>query len=402
MCIRIITLALICFALSGCSTSSDEGSRGVQISPNGEWIAYLWYEREYVQRGPEPVPVRETVSLCWSATATPQKITCLPLGEWDPDQSAEFLSSQTHLVFSHKGRCLAIVQPGRLLFVDLVSGQTGIHELADEVTTSLSWLDEQTVGYVTYKKSGLGEDDKTERTFWRQRFDQSVAERTAIHCNVDIRYPLPTILDEGQDWPQEFWSPDGRFVLFRDPSRRGSPCLLKIVTQKVQGLQHSGALEAAAWRRDSSQVVYTVCTGYQAYQEFLLDISRGDLLDLTSQFRDVFQTSKPYLEPLWTPDGQFVVGSNLELGGYLIRPQPWSVNLIGKKLQGPGDTVGPWVRGQVVPGMLVARIAPNEAVVDYNGKILKVLTGTSWTVLPGGKQAISVQLGNKIAVASLE
>ena len=181
---------------------------------------------------------------------------------------------------------------------------------------------------------------------------------------------------------------------------------MNVVTGNVRRLEGNGALTSAAWTRDGSRVLWvSFVAADQACEAYLLDVAESESLKLTNHFRDMFRSGSPELAPLWTPDGRFVVGSNIELGGYLIQPKPWSVRRIGQKLQRPGEAVPTWVRRQAVPDVLIASWGSEEAAVDYGGKILKELGSggfSGWTVLPEARQAVSVQPGNKIVITPVE
>jgi hypothetical protein len=168
----------------------------------------------------------------------------------------------------------------------------------------------------------------------------------------------------------------------------------------------AGVLATAAWSRDSRHVLWhskvSTAPGIHAS---LYSVADGRSVDLSHGFQDVFQTSTLDFDPVWTPDGRFVAGSNLTLGGYLIQPVPWEIRLIGRKLRRPGDTVPPCIRVQDAPGVLVACFSPDEAIVDYSGNVLKRLGPggmSKWTVLPGGKRAVSIRPDGDVAATELD
>ena len=117
----------------------------------------------------------------------------------------------------------------------------------------------------------------------------------------------------------------------------------------------------------------------------------------------------PDYDLLWTPDNLFLVGSNLDLGGYLIKPQPLEVRFLGKELQKSlkksEETVPPYLRRQQSPGILIADLSPDEALIDYEGKIIQKLNTDGlfgWTVFPSGNEVVSVQIGNSINIKKLK
>jgi len=404
-----VVLAFLCCVLSNCSSSAapEEGCSRVRLSAEGDWLAYLWETRRVVRRGSETVAIQQAVSLCWASTAAPEKINRVSMAEWGRDKRGYSLLDQTHFAFAPKGTRLAVLCPEGLKVVHLATGQAQAHDLKRaEVVTSLSWLDEETVAYTSFGGSAAQPPGKTERTFWRQRMDRPMAERAVIHRDSDVRGALPVLLYEADGWPQEFWSPDGQYVLFRGPTEEESPRLMNAATGQVRALGSAGAFRFAAWSRDSARALYvTYAPASSSYHAYLLDAAQTHTLDLSQELRKVFGTFTPNLEPLWTSDDRFVVGSNLKLGGYLIQPEPWVVQLVGRQHQAPGESVPPHVRGQAVPSVLILSRGAREAAVDYEGKVLKQLGPgglSGWTILPGGKAAVSVQPGNKIAVAPMQ
>lgn len=229
-----------------------------------------------------------------------------------------------------------------------------------------------------------------------------------MHRDLVVRSRVPAA--PLYDWPLEFWSPDGQYVVFCGQSKGEAAQLLLVARGQIQPLgPQNVTLKHAAWNRASSQLVLVSIVEYQTYRVHLFDVAEGRLTDLAQECQRVFGVSEPYLEPLWTADDRFLVGSNLELGGYLIQPTPFEVRLLGRNLQKPGRGDGlrvpPYIRGQAAPGILVAQLAPNDAAVDYHGKVLKDLGSgglSGWTVLPDGKRAVSVAPENKIVVATIE
>lgn len=401
-----IILGLVLLAVvSACTRSAlaaEEDSSEVLISPDGRWVAYLWSESAYIPMGPEPARVWQTVYVCWAPTTNLETISRRKLGDWGPDKAGHQLLHQAHLVFSPDGSKLAAVAPSALWVGTLAEGTWTKLRLTGEVVSSLRWLDEEWVGYVTLSDRKEG---PIERTFWKQRVGQPGEQRVEIHRDGEMQNLTFTIGSGSGEWPQEFWSPDGRYVFFADASDKDAACLMTVSTGEIRKLPREFNLVGVSWSRDSTRVAWLTATTEGEMHMFLQDVQKPDAVDLSGQFREAFAKSHTHsLDPVWTPGGKFIVGSNLQLGGYLIQPEPWTVRRIGKTL-GPDQEFPPPVRGQDVEGILVANLRPEPAAVDYEGRILKVLGGggySGWTVLPGGKQAVCVMPGNKLVVKALE
>ena len=394
-------------ALGGCSCVGSEygGSSRIEVSPDGQWIAYLYGEDRYISWPPDSVRAHQAVHLCWSSTRAPGKVQSVKIDEWGFDKRDDSLCGQTHFLFSPGATRIAVIYPSYLMFVGTAGGGSRRVRLEEgEWVTSLAWIDEETIVYVSYRERQTDNAVSVERALWRQHVDADMAGREAIHRDRRIDHPVPKLLDGVDGWALEFWSPDGRYVVLRGPDNRAQAHLLNVVTKDMRRLAGNGALMRASWSRDSQQILWY---GWAAEKQeaFLQNVARGAPLDLSDQWQALFGRSKPYFEILWTPDNRFVPGSNLTLGGYLLSPDPWQVRLIGEKFRKPGETVSPNLRGQVVPDLLVVDLAPNEVVVDYAGRSVKELGEgglSGWTILPGGKKAVSVGLGNDIIVKAVE
>jgi len=425
---RILSVfPLIIASLTGCLPvpRSGEHSGRVRFSPDGKWLAYLRARNWYVRSGPEPVTVRETVWFCWAKATEPGKQRRLKIAQWRAIRHGASLLDRIYFEFSAQSGRVAITCPGRLVIVDLQTGSRTDIRLGDEVVTSLCWLDGNTLGYVTYATVGKGPQGCLRRTFWRHPVCEDVGVRRPIHADDNVEYPV-SILPDGRavyEWPQEYWSPNGQYVIFRGASRPGPARLLLVNSGEVRSVgREDTTLVAAAWKPDSSAVFWISSTGWgQPYLAFLLDVSEQEPVDLSADLRRFFKNSELSIDRLWTADGKFVVGSTQEFGGFLIRPHPWEVRFLGQALRssgalgGPsaaaehrkkfgGFDVPPYLRRQPAPGILIASWGSETVVVDYEGRVVERLGDggySRWTVSPDGRKAVCVQTDGKIKVVSL-
>jgi hypothetical protein len=316
------------------------------------------------------------------------------------------LCLETHLLFSRTGGHLAVVSPGKLVFLELATSATSVCELSNERITSACWLDEATLGCVSYS-TPKGDGDPVARWVWRQKRDEAIEKRVVIYNDLDIQFHVPTLLDEGGEWPFEYWSADGRNVVLHAAPRWGRVQVLAIETGAVRsyGPEDVG-FTRASWNRAGTRVVCIVYgRAEEAYRAFLLDVTKEEITDLSREFREMFPKCEPDLDRYWTPDDRFLVGSNLNSGGYLIQPRPWEVRLLGKKLLGGAQVNPPFVRSQAAPGLLIFRRVAEEVVIDYEGNEVKSLgrkAMSGWTILPDGKRVVSVWLGNKLVMETIK
>jgi len=399
--VRSVVIAGGISFLSGCVSGEFVGP--MQVSPDGRWIAYLLERTQHFQSGPESIPLRQRIFVCWGQIAEAAKPRCIKVRDRAGAGLIRSRSADTYLTFSPAATYLAVTTPHELLFIELKTGRSYRYAVGREMISSLGWLDDRNVGYVTHEsKEGVFFAD-TRRTFWHQKIFEPVSQRRVIHVDPIVRYP-----NSAADWPWEYWSPDGRYVLCSSPSRGASAQLLDTATGQVQRQrQDSGTLKAAAWKPDSSTVVWTsYWREHRLYHTYLMTVPDGKVVDLTGKFCQVFGRRQPWYDPLWTADGEFLVCSGLNIPGCLIRPVPWEVRILEKPSGKRGRGV-PWastLRRQPAPGILVMAGPGGEIAVDYEARIIKHLGCgglTGWTVLPDGKQAVSVQPGNKIVVVPL-
>jgi hypothetical protein len=367
-------------------------------------MAYILARTTYVPWGPEQVKLSQKTWLYYGPVTDPNQTRSVTLGEWGMAKTGYSLLDHTHLVFSLQGARLAVVSPGAILFVDLASGKVGRSRLPDETITSLGWIAPQTIGYASFKNAQP--EGVPLRTIWRQDVESGPEKRTSLLQDKGVGGAGGVALSS-DDWPREYWSPDGRYVLFREAGATESASLLEVSTQRTRPLGPEGTtLERGAWKHDGSAVLWASLDRKEGkYRILLLTLAKGQPWEITTQCQGVLGNNDPQFESLWTGDDQFIVGSTLDLGGYLLRPEPFEFRSLGSRLKRSNQPYAPSFRVQFAPGLLIAN-RPNlgEAVVDYDGKIIKELDfgGLSgWSIAPDGKNAFSVWPGDKIHEVSL-
>lgn len=307
-------------------------------------------------------------------------------------------------------RHVAIVTPHGIQLLDLADGERrSLLVDSDEVVGSLEWLSADELGYASYRWPH-GPEGLPSRRFWRQHIDQPMEQRSLIHHDADVSFAISqTMLRLNWDRePNEFWSPNGRWVLFRGADGAGEAHLLEIENDEMWRLRNGVPLHQASWSRDGSKVFwYGSERGREELpQAFLLDIATGELQELSEPFGWSFGQMDIWLDSRWTLDGRFICGDSLWLGGILIQLQPWSVRNIGKAVaEKRGDpeadpmqgTVLPTIRGQPAEDRFIVSGAGPSVVVNSTGEIVHELGAPGlapWTVLPDGTQAVSIGISN--------
>ncbi|MFZ2632297.1 MAG: hypothetical protein WA081_15950 [Desulfosalsimonadaceae bacterium] len=143
--------------------------------------------------------------------------------------------------------------------------------------------------------------------------------------------------------------------------------------------------------------------------------------DYDNSFRGSIQYG-PSIDERWTPDGEYIVINSLKTGGCLVRPDPWHVVSVGKRLvnhleetenlrvylDSPDDY--PYIFAQPYPGWTRAWIQiatekkpempgrtdvlePRNYLVDYEaGRFLLTQSsdtpGDGWSLNPDGRKIV--------------
>jgi hypothetical protein len=368
----------------------------MEVSPDGKTLAYLWSVDRRFAWGPEWITTKRTVYVHWCPWEDLTRERVLEVGSWARRELDSPLAGNVHLSFSPNSRNLAVVAPKNLFIIDRDTNEHWAVELSQEGLvriSSFAWLGEGCFGFVTHTQRNHGGGGRMVRTFWRQRMGPSAEPAAAIYQDEVPGDTIEAEVLEAKPWPLEYWSPGGRYVLCRSASKAEETWLLDVSMGKADALSPVGeAFRFAAWSPDESKAVWTTRERVEGtYRTYLLHVGDGRILDLTQGLREAGITGEPICDPLWTPDGRFVVGFDMKGGGYLIQPEPWEFRSLGDTLQkGMGVRGAVFVRRQQAPALLIARGAPEEFVVDYNGMVVDRLGSggmSGWTLLPDGTKA---------------
>jgi len=378
----------------GCETSVGPGSH-LDITPNGKFIVWTREKHTFRPMGAEARLVKEARYVCWAAADCPARpAEMLVLQRTVAGYGPEI--EDTHLSVSPDSRHLGVISGKDILIIDMESGEhwsMSPHEAAGSIS-SFGWLGQDHFGYVTYT---------VPRKFWRRSLSDPSQK-------PDVIYQDPNVEGSSRSkWPFEYWSPDGRHVVFE--GARGDTQLLSTETGAVRKLSEWSGELRASWKPDSSAVVWTTSRMRYGrpgnYSTYMLDLGEGEVVDLSDEFSPMFGIQRPEYEPLWTADGNFLVGSDLSRGGYLIQPRPWTVVPIGEILRKEeGLGYAPWIRRQIASGLVVARSGPDHTwVMNYAGEVLQDLPSDGvfeWTVFPDGQKAAMLDKDMKIVIKKLD
>jgi len=365
------------WVLSGCLSDRSHGL--VDFSPDGKVVAFVRSDSLILPVGPEPVKVLQTAYVSWAFVNEPAKVLSVKVADYGPEKSGYTLSAGIHFRFSPNSKLLSVVTPARLLVIDLATSASRVLSKPGEHVTGMAWIGDKEVGYVTHtcRRGEYGEI--ADRIFWRQKVFGNVP-RKKIYAERGSKH-IPLALE----WPFEHWSPEGSYVLFTAESRRRRVRLLRVSTGTIREFPNLQANQFS-WRQDASAAF---CLGPEVAA--VIEPRTGKVLDLTDKFRQTFKGgyAPPSIEPLWTPDGNYVVGYSVDLGGFLIQAlKSWPPQLYPQRTDG-------WVR----VWLYTRERGHEEFAVDYEGRRFVPLGdggSTGWSLSPDGKRAACVKHGRVV------
>ena len=416
----VLVILAVCGLCPGCVPFISKDPGKCHVSPDGKWLAYLLEEGLYVTCPPEAAELSKTAYVRYCSLDRPDKVRSVNVAGWRGLRQWETsLSAGIGLAFAPSSEHVAVRGPTSISVIYLKTKKRWKVYAGEELIASVKWLSNVEIGYLSLARAaGDGSRVRGAWTFWRQRIDEPMERRTVIYRDAEEEEyhswpPAPRSVKRG-----EYWSPDGRLVLL--PARNGT-MLLDVESSEVRPVGPAGCVlsesDAASWRADSAVVLWTGRENRIGGKRraFLVNVVSNEEKDITQSFYShrAVGLSWVQLDPLWTPDGKYVVGNAEDDGGFLIQPDPWEVVFVGKavakgdakraaKLERHGKQ-GARVERQPVPGMLTARV-DGECVVAYDGEVLVELgqRGYGWIILPDGKRAATLTSNGKIVIRDIE
>lgn len=312
--------ALLAVMASGCVILDNNWVGHIRFSPDGSTLTYVQVV-SLDQFTIHPTNYAQTAYVRWCDVEQPEVVRSTKVDFVGLEFSGLSLGGVIHTQVSPDSRHLAIASLHHCSIVNLQTGRRWRLTPRTEFVASLAWLDGNTLGYAAHTNVRGKYREISDRTFWRQDIHKDVSSRVAVYREVGIDAGTMSLVFR----KLEHWSPGGRYVVFMSPYGRGRYQLLDLHSGTVRAFGQSDAsAEGVAWKRDGSAAmcVSRIIVGGQR-EALLLDSATGHTLDLSASFSDVFRGYPPRIEPLWTPDDQYVLANDLQLGGCLIRPEPW-------------------------------------------------------------------------------
>jgi hypothetical protein len=402
-----VTCALLVLAVqcTGCAYS-QLGER--QFSPDSSKVAYVREDVLTLSKIPHTgIPdVRQTACICWWSGSDPNAHPCVRIDSVSPRREGDHLRWNVHIQFSPGSRYLAVASPKGLSCVDLESGRVGQLSRPGELVTSMAWLDDDEIGYAAHTNPRGDYGMVTDRSFWRQKVQPAKENRALILRETGIE---PSSMGGlCSSWPGECWSPQGRFVVYRQGPARGRFHLLDVASAEVQEFGRENSYSCGVfWKPDGSGVAcFSQVKGSNRRLEALLvNPTSGEVCDFTEPFTDVFGPDAYGfdVDAFWTTDGEYLVNNDTqEHGGCLVRPCPWEIIFCARRL---GEQV-PAVRDESASYFQFARLAQYPVkgwfvaniygrgvyLVNYEGTSFARASTRSYLCSPDGQYTASIDV----------
>jgi len=406
-----LPLLLAVFAvvgLSGCMGGGSPG--GIYFSPDGSIIAYTYVKRIDLPLPPELPTIYSTIYLQWCRSDQLNECRSLKIDSYGKSYGS-FVQGKFLLMFSPDSKQLAVKSPRYLEIIDLETMTR--HRLTgpDEPIGAIGWLGDKEMVYSVFRESA---DGKRSHGVTHQIFRHSIGEPPGKRL----------LLYEQNDYDglhHDYISPTGEYVFFMSQGySKAHFLLLNTRTAEVKALTEKPAqFQGASWKPDGS------CVFCLSSREALLWYPKeGRKKDLSEDYDKSFRGSiqyAPSIDGKWTPDGEYIVINSSKKGGCLLRPDPWQVVPVGKRLvshleetenlrvyrDSPDDY--PYIFAQPYPGWtrIWVQIAsdkkpmpgqtvvlePRSYLVDYEATSFLPLPpsdnpGGGWSLSPDGQKIV--------------
>lgn len=398
-----IVLILVGICMSGCSYYSS--SYDYSFSPDGLTVAFPMSKKWDLPLPPELPTFYATVFVTWCQLNGTHVCQRVEIDSSGPKHNP-FDEKAVSLRFSPDSRHLAVTTPHRLVVIECESRKMRQLSRSAERVSAFGWLGNDEIGYIVHTTREKKHGKRTDRTFIRQKISSQPEDRKEFYRETNLRHA-----------PPESWSPDGRFVIFHQSDRK-SMQLMNTAQRTVTVFGPSkSSYSSVSWKSDGS-AAFCAFSGYkQPIHVLVIYLPSGEIVDVTRQFTDAFVTdpfySLPSVLPLWTADGEYIIVNDYRgMGGCLVRPHPWQVIPLTKKLvQHLGRTDHTWPHNNIVrfptPDWVGVWVDGQTYAVDYEAKIAVPIGSTrnwlpGWILTPDGKSSFAVERDGKFLIHAVE
>jgi hypothetical protein len=398
----LLALLLVpCVLMVGCifPVGYPDRQGRVQFAPDGQTVAYVWLDNLAISDLTKAAVFSDTASVRWCSITTPGKQHSASIDSAFLTAGGDPTESHVHLVFSPDSRHLAAVGPRHLVMIELGSGKHWQMAAEGEEISSLAWLGNEEIVYAAHRRPSKVPGWYSSRTIWRQGIHDPPKARKALLHEDKIMVPGSYSIE----WNLERWAPNGQYVVFSSSPGWSQRKLLSVATGEVSTIGRlGGSTLGVAWRRDGSAVFCRARTDEDS-EAILVDPKTGRVRDFSAQFRRAFPGRDPLLDPVWTPDGKYVLTA-LGENGCLVGLDPWEVIPVGRRLMERHPWSGAYVEVSALPiaGWLRARYIDKHYVVNYSGNRLgEIENGPFWTCSPDGKRTAQVDEHKRVVIGDL-
>jgi Tol biopolymer transport system component len=410
--VRSYLLLIALFAVGGLTGCSGEGSPGsLHFSPDGSIIAYTYVKRIDLPLPPELPTIYSTVYLQWCRSDQLKECRSLKIESYGKSYGS-FVQNAFLLMFSPDSKQLAVKSPRCLEVVDLATMTRRQLTGPDESVGSIGWLGNKEMVYSVFTKPATWEKSYgvTHRIF-RHSIGEPSAKRSLLYEQTNY---------EGLQ--HDYVSPTGEHVVFMSQGYPKARFLsLNTQTGEVIALSKKfSQFQGVSWKPDGS------CVFCLSSREAVLWYPKeGRRIDLSEEYDNSFRRFIPYkpdIDERWTPDGEYIVINSSKTGGCLVRPGPWQVVPVGKRLMdhleqvenlrvyrdSPDDypyiftqPYPGWTRVWIqiatekkpeMPGQTVVLEPRNYLVDDEAGRFLFMQSsdtpGSGWSLSPDGQKIV--------------
>jgi Tol biopolymer transport system component len=409
---RLAMLGSAALLQIGCRPHSSESAVQAEFSPDSSrWVSATVRSRSApgLPNPGGPKPLSETAMVQWVDTAAPGKVHSVLVG------SEESRGRGIDVMFrlSPDGRRIVVCSQGRLKVIDLQTEQMRILSAGDGIVTSMAWRGNRELVYAEHLQ--------TPET--PGHFGANLSQRTVCRLEVDgpARAPLVVLrqhhikgaIANGRRYDtQEVWSPDGRHAVLKSSTREGRLQVLDVDCGSTFDIETpvislTNMPSRITWKTDGSAVAYIGEAATGEPTGLKIDLATKAVVDFSQSLRRSPPIDGITVEPLWTPDGEFILLNAYRAstgtwgsGGFMVRTSSWQCTSMRDAGADPTDGQVHWVPTpglvqvdaelQDYAGHTVLRLASSDDRVSADGRWIGT-TGSPQTMQlrPSGMQRMS-------------
>lgn len=363
-----LTVIVACLLLSHGCVFLNSMYYPLAFTPDSKTFVYSKSDQaDFWIIGPEATTISQSQSICWCPASQVKNVQCVDVDHVGREYAGYHLTAR--LKCSRDSKYLAVTTRGKLVCIELATADMWPLSQTEDIVTSFEWISNDEIGYVAHTNL---RGEFSDRSVWRQHVRKPFGRQRA-HQDRDIESSLTggrRVLYE----PIEHWSPHGNYVVFKTPRWGGPFALLNVRSGSTRPIgEPVWSTVDVAWKPDESAVVLVSYNPYrpngQQLTAVVLDLTSGELDEFSGPFNSTFDhipvmsfgwTLAPHLSD-WTADGEYLIVNDIELGGCLVRPRPWSIKRVGQQLAESHPLAAPSDPNRTYFGLRPIRFLPDIA-----------------------------------------